>query len=168
VVGKSHVGVEGGREVHDSSWRVAHPTLELREPGLLTLSTWRFACPTLEVRELEESVWVFWRCVDPKSGLGDAGRIHAKPLLLLKWSLGSTHFFLTMNLLRFLQVLSDGLPWLDTHNYNKLKNLQLCSKALMLHQFSILRENHEVTCSIQPSMLEGKQFEEGSFVTPHF
>lgn len=65
----------------------------------------------LELGELRRFVLDVWRNVDLKLGLGDVERLCTEPLLL-KWSLGSIHFFLTMNLLRFLEVMIDALPWL--------------------------------------------------------
>lgn len=81
------------------TWGVEHPTLGLEEGALTMLSFGVDSCFTMDVGEF-----------------GGVGRARVEPLLL-EWSLGSTHVSLTMNLLRFLQVLSDALPWLPKSSF---------------------------------------------------
>lgn len=149
-------------------WGLGQSAFSIGRQSCLTLVGWDQSSTTPKIERLGTSSKDVWGKEDLTLDLGYEKQAHEKPLLLVKWSLGYAHFFLTMNLLRFLQVLSDGLPWLDTHLYSRLENLQLSSQALRLHQFPVLKENHEVTCSIQPPLLEGKQFEGGGLVTPHF
>lgn len=123
-----------------SAWGTEHPTLGLGEIAFAMADAGCFGRPLWSWRGVAHLTWRLMELsfeVDSCFPLaakefGSVGRILEEPLLL-EWK-GSTHFSLTMNLLRFLQVMSDALPWLQEssigrpnkkNSYSKLNCLQL-------------------------------------------